>query len=191
MLAGYAASQIVKRLSAGLGDNGRLVLGGTVIISASILAVTGFTRLLPILNPSTVLARTADIPAMTWITENIPASETIAINPFLWGYGYCAGSDGGYWITPLTGHLTNPPPLLYGMGEAADVFSVEAFCQALLPPNASDPANVWDTLTSKDIHYVYIGSRGGPISAQALSQSPLFQVLFEQGGTWVFRTVPR
>ena len=112
-------------------------------------------------------------------------SETILINPMYWGNGTYAGADGGYWITPLTGRKTIPPPVLYSLGSPAAKRRIQAICQAVLD-KAADPAALAQYLRGQDIRYVYLGVRGGSLSPQALQESDQFQVLYSSQGAWVF-----
>ena len=120
-LAGYFASFIVRwawhEVHPGLGTHA--LIRALLAAGSLAAALAGARLMLPILNPVTILAREADRPAIQWIAENINPDETILINPFLWGYGIYAGQDGGYWITPLAGRKTMPPPMLYAYGSAA------------------------------------------------------------------------
>jgi hypothetical protein len=140
---------------------------------------------MPILNPITMLFREVDRPAMTWIQENIPPDETVLINPFWWGYGLCAGSDGGYWIVPMAGRKTMPPPALYGISNTkANIQQISEVCTQVMAHNA-DPQGLHDELVTQGIHYVYIGGRGGVLYPEQMVNSGLFKELYHQDGTWV------
>jgi hypothetical protein len=52
-----------------------------------------------------------------------------------------------------------------------------------------DAAAIWEWLQMEDIHYVYLGARGGVISPKALETSGRFSVRYHQDGTWVFETI--
>ena len=133
---------------------------GILLLSAVVLILLGANRTLTILNPVTVLSRQPDLPALVWIENNLPQGETIAINPFLWGYGIYAGSDGGYWISPLTGHPTFPPPVLYGAGSNEGIKHINQVSAQIIAQgnNASALAVI---LRQNKIRYVYLGARGG------------------------------
>ena len=91
---------------------------GVICIVTLWVAYTGAKQLIAIINPITVLSRNADLPAIEWVEKNIPVNETIVINPFAWGYGLYAGSDGGYWISPLSGslHCLHPCSMVLDQG---------------------------------------------------------------------------
>jgi hypothetical protein len=145
----------------------------------------GAQKQLPIINPVTVLFRQADRPAIAWINENLPQDETILINPFLWGYGIYAGQDGGYWIASLAGRKTMPPNLLYGLGNHDQIQHINQICQDTIRL-AADPAGLRELLKREGIRYVFIGRRGGVLSAQKLEASGVFQPRYHQDGVWLF-----
>jgi len=190
VLGGYVAAQMVELLSWGMekfiprwGKRGIALLAAIAILAA---ALAGSQKLLPILNPVTLTFREADHPAMEWISKNIPPEETILINPFLWGYGYYAGQDGGYWISPLAGRKTMPPNLLYAEGSREYIERVNRISQKTLDL-ANDPGALHALLAEEQIRYVYIGRRGGALSPQKLSASGLFDVIYNQAGVWIFQ----
>jgi len=145
--------------------------------------------MLPILNPVTLLYREADTTALQWIEDNLPPEATILINPFRWSREAYAGQDGGYWITPLTGRKTIPPPLFYAEGSPQEVERVNQISQKAIEL-AGDPAGLQEQMKQNGLRYVFIGRRGGVFSAKALAESGLFQTLFDQDGTWIFKLKP-
>jgi hypothetical protein len=145
--------------------------------------------LLPILNPDTILAHQADIPAIHWIENNIPADETILINPLAWGYGLYTGADGGFWITPLSGRKTMPPPLLYGFDTKGDISRYVTRLSKDALEKSNDPDALYNLLISEAIHYVYLGAKGGVISHQKLINSPHYKLIYAQDGVWIFSLI--
>jgi hypothetical protein len=128
---------------------------------------------------------------MSWIEENIPAGETILINSFNWGYGYHAGEDGGYWITPLAGRKTLPPSVLIGFGGDPVLSRQARLTSRKAAEIAADPAALANFLASQNMRYVYIGARGGQLSAKALLESGLFQEIYHFQSTWVLESIPK
>lgn len=181
VLAGDVCGQAVNALAL-LPGRWRTLSYALAVILAGAAAVIGAQRLLPTLNPVTFLARQSDRAAIDWIGQNIPPGETILINPTGWGYGLYIGNDGGYWIAPLTGRKTMPPPALYGLGEHAEI---DQFIGAILPLG-QDAAALWEQMRLAEIRYVYLGARGGILSAQALADSENFILRYHADGNWVF-----
>ncbi len=160
---------------------------GVIFLIFGLVAYQGARQLIPIINPVTILSRQADLQAIQWIGDNIPAGETIVINPFAWGYGLYAGNDGGYWISPLSGRLTLPPPVLYGLGNNYKEINSQA---QQIYSSSTDPIKFWEYLNSRQYHFVYVGARGGVISPEKLSSSGLFSVLYHKTSVWIFGVTP-
>ena len=185
VLAGYFASFVIRGIGKFIPDWGRIPYTALLAAGSLAAALAGARLMLPILNPVTILFREADRPAIQWIADNIQADETILINPFLWGYGIYAGQDGGYWITPLAGRKTMPPPILYAYGSPQEVKRVTETSKQVIE-HAGDPQALSALLKEQHIRYVYIGRRGGVLSAKSLIQSGLFQTIYSQAGVWLF-----
>jgi hypothetical protein len=187
ILGGYVIDQIISSWRSLPSKLVTIPVTGIIFVILSLAAYLGSRQLVSIINPVTVLSRQADLPAMDWINLKIPTNETIVINSFNWGYGLYAGNDGGYWISPLTGRLTIPPPVLYGMDN--EMSKINGLVQQVVE-TSSDPKKFHDLLIAHQLRYIYIGARGGIISPQKLSGSGLFEQLYQQDGTWIFRVKP-
>jgi hypothetical protein len=188
VLAGFAVGGTLELLDKFIPDRWQIAPRVVFVLLGAGTAILGAQRLLPTLNPITFLAREADFPALNWIEENIPQGEIILINPTGWGYGLFMGNDGGYWISPLTGRQTMPPPVLYGLGKQEEIEEINQFLEAVLPIG-EDATALWKLLRSENIHFLYIGARGGIISPQTLAESELFSEQYQQNGTWVFEAL--
>ncbi len=187
ILAGYFIDQLLAHWKALVPPPLAVPSIVLAVLLVGYVSYLGATQLVPILNPVTILSRQADLPAMGWIERNIPAGETVVINPFNWGYGLYAGNDGGYWISPLTGRPTLPPPVLYGLGPEASQISELSLQILQLAP---EPIKLWEFLHTHALHYVYIGARGGVLSPEKLASSGLFTALYQQDGVWIFVVKP-
>jgi hypothetical protein len=188
-LGGYLLAEIVGAPHRFLPGWGKLTYAASIGLVGIVLAFMGAKSLLPILNPITFLFRQADAPAIAWIQDNISTSETIFINPFLWGYGLYSGQDGGAWIPALAEHPTMPPPVLYGLGTPEHIQEVNRICQQAIE-DSRDPQALFDLLQGEGINYIYLGRRGGAISPQALRNSPLFKLIYSHEGVQIFERQP-
>ena len=157
-----------------------------IVLSTS---VYGACQLITILNPATILSHEADLAAIAWIDQNIRDEEVILINPFSWGYGLYAASDGGGWIPALAGNPTIPPPVLYGLGQRDQIGFTNLVSETVIRLGNS-PDELWTYLSSLNIEYIYIGVRGGPIFANNLIANSHFEVLYNIGNTWVLHLQP-
>lgn len=187
VLGGYGLARIIEAPQ-------RWLRGKIIILYAILWIMIGIwtstsaaQRLLPLLNPTTILSRQDDLVAIRWIEENVPPGETILINPFRWGYGLYAGNDGGYWITPLAGRPTLPPSVLVGLGSSDQAYRQARVNTRQVTEAASDPQALHSLMDSLDIKYLYIGKRGGLFSPQTLLDSQLFEVVYQSRGTWVIQ----
>jgi hypothetical protein len=184
LLGGYAVSQLIRLTSRRIPTSSKWVHSASIFILGVVISILGAQRMLPIINPSTVIFREADELAMEWIRMNIDEDETIVINPTGWGYGLYMGNDGGFWISPLTGRKTMPPNVLYGNDKDFRTM-VNQFIEDLLPAG-NDSNFLWELLLENNYRYIYLGGRGGVISPQSLVDSPFFDPIYHKQGTWVF-----
>jgi hypothetical protein len=187
ILGGYLFDQIINQWKDLIPKKLIIPAVGTLLILTFLVVYTGSKQLITIINPVTILSRNADLPAIDWVRDNIPENEIIVINPFLWGYGLYAGSDGGYWIAPLTGKATLPPPILYGLG--SDKEQINKKSQKVIDLSSA-PIALWEYLSSNQLHYIFIGTKGGVMSPENLSSSDLFTVVYKQDGVWIFNIKP-
>jgi len=188
ILGGYLVSEIIAGGEKVFPKKWKVVWQGLVLILGVGSAILGAQRLLPTLNPVTFLYREADSVAMTWIRENIPVNETIVINPTGWGYGLYMGHDGGFWISPVTDRQTMPPNVLYGMDRDQGI-KINQFVEEILPIG-EDADQIWELLDQNGYKFIYLGGRGGVISAQALDDSDQFITRYQHENTWIFEAQP-
>jgi hypothetical protein len=163
-----------------------------IIIFAIIAIVSSFiggTQLIAILNPATILTREADIEAIQWVDRNIQDDKVILINPFAWGYGLYAGTDGGAWISALAGNPTMPPPVLYGLGSVTVTRYVNQISEEVIRLHTS-PNELWMLLKGNNIEYIFIGARGGPLFPKTLASNPHYEILYHYKNTWVIHLLP-
>jgi len=187
ILGGYFVNQLITQWKDILPKQLVNPFMGLIIMVIGSVALIGTRQLVTIINPITLSSRNSDLPAIQWISENIPENETIVINPFAWGYGLYAGSDGGYWISPLSGRPTLPPPVLYGLGNNNKAIS--DLSQRIIN-ESSDLEAFKELLLSNQLHFIYIGAKGGIISPEKLFASGLFTVLYHEDSVWLFKLKP-
>jgi hypothetical protein len=166
----------------------RPIAGIMLCILAGVVAYFGARSLVPIINPVTVYFRLEDRQAAEWINENLPMNANFLINPTPWGYGVYVGADGGYWISPLTGRQTFPPTLLYAHGSRDEIARINQQSRNLLEV-VDDPQSIMMFMESQKLDYVFLGARGGLISPSMLLQSKSFELIYHQGGVWIFRVI--
>ena len=188
VLCGYMVAEVLAAWRAALSPRWeRVYRAGTGLLLAGAMAFGAWT-LLPILNPDTVLFRQADEPAQRWIEAHAPPDALFLINPMPWSAYLYAGADGGAWIAPLAGRRTIPPPVLYGIGSPAEVQTINELCAQVLR-RGDDPQALLPLLRERGVSHVYVGARGGVLSAQALAASESYRPVYARDGVWVFEVL--
>ena len=158
-------------------------------LALGLLALFGARQQANILNPTTILALPQDAAALDWMAAHLPAEARVAVNAWPWLGVTWAGSDGGAWITPLTGRQATTPPVdhIYDPELFAAVRAFNDGAAAI--DDWGDPAAAaW--LRAQGVTHVYAGQRGGPFDPAALSRNPGLSLLFQHEGTFVFAVRP-
>jgi hypothetical protein len=188
---GYLTISIWALTASILPDSYRWISEFSMYVILLLLSVVGSLNFLTILNPLTYRLREADIKSIKKISELVPAGERVLINPVYWGYGLYAGSDGGYWISPLAGLKTLPPPVIYGFGEwSQEKQEVIELSQKVIELQDESEA-LHKLLQDHKISFIYLGARSGVLSPAELQRYPGFQELMNNRGTWLFKLIPQ
>ena len=188
VLGGYLVSQFLTAWREILLPRQEAMYRGTISAIAIAVALLGAWTLPSILNADNVLLREADRQAMAWIQENTPEDARFLVNPLYWSNHLYTGNDGGYWIGPLAGRQTIPPPLLYGLGSEAEIAAINDACASVIA-RAEDAEALWILLQDLGVSHVFIGARGGVLSVQVLEDSDRYHSLYAQDGVWVFQVL--
>ncbi|MBS1251895.1 MAG: hypothetical protein MAG451_00929 [Anaerolineales bacterium] len=174
VLVGYFVAEGVL---APLPHRGRTVAG----VGLLFVALGGAAGMRSVINPATILFTQDDMDAVAWVCDNTPLEARFLINNRLWQGNVRVGTDAGYWLSVLADRETVPPPALYVLGTPGQV----DFTNQVSGPASHghlDPTQ----LRNAGITHVFLGSRGGAIDAAALLSDPDFDLLYADGGAWVF-----
>ena len=154
------------------------------------LSVAGVRRQITIVNPDCVLGTQADVEALAWIEGHTPPGSRFLINARPWQGSTYVGTDGGYWIAPLTQRSTTTPPALYPLGDRDDVLHVREFGRRV-EELVTDPAGLWALLREESVDHVYVGALGGPLDPEALRADSGFHLIYTGGRVHIFEVVKR
>ena len=187
-LFGYGVDQINQIITAYIGNPWKKIWALSVVIAGVILSILGTGKLVTIINPNTALARKSDLAAITWITENLPSDGRFLISPFTWGYGLCAGYDGGYYISSFAQNNTFPQPVLYGFGSEAQINFNKSICEQKSGFSKSS-MDLWKFMRANNLNYVFLGTRGGIITPKLVSNTSFFEIIYRDKGTIIAKVI--
>lgn len=166
---------------------------GYVVVGGGLAAVLlhGLAQQATVLNQTTLLAQPAELAAIEWLSENSPPTAKIGVSSWLWLGGTWAGSDGGAWITPLTGRPTTTPPIdyIYDRPLALAVRDFNLWAKAVA--DWSDPATAAH-LRTLGITHLFVGQRGGTLDPAELNRNPALTLRYAEEGVfiWEVETIP-
>lgn len=145
--------------------------------------------MIQIINPVTILATSEDIEAMNWIKENTPLDALFLINTRLWQYGIYTGTDGGYWIAPLTGRNTLLPALPYAYGSPDYVRRINEMARIVAETTGANEAPFQSLVAQEKITHIYIGTKGGPLTPKMFLGNTRYRPVYSSGAVWIFEVV--
>jgi hypothetical protein len=141
-----------------------------------------------IVNPGTILAGEADRRAIAWIDQNTPQDAKFFINVNHWQFGIYRGSDGGWWITTLTGRETLLPVALYPMGEPAYVQQVRQLAERAGQVKGCTP-EFWGIIREEGFDYLYLTVGKGSLQPKSLAGCPGLVRVYEQDGIYIYQVI--
>ncbi len=160
---------------------GALVAGGVI----TAVFIFGLFYQINILNDNTILAWRPDAAGLAWVDENLPPDAVIAANTWKWLGETWAGHDGGAWLNPITGRMSNALPIDHIYNRELFAANRELNQQATEMVDWSTPAAAtW--LRQNGFSHIYVGARGGFFDPAALTRNPEMALLYGKDGVFVF-----
>ena len=171
------------------GPSWRKRAAGLVIALALVASlVTSRVRAAEI-EPYRYFVTPEDVAAMDWIKGNTPPDALFAVNTHFWLPRMPHGTDAGYWIPYFTGRQTTVGVMLLSLGGSdygSKIVKMSRMVEQLEVDNGS-----LAELQAMGVDYVYIGRKGdfsGPgLSAAQLDQSENVEMLYQEGGVYIFQ----
>ncbi len=156
-----------------------------------LLSIWGAILISSIVDRTGAFVEPDDLSAMEWIRAHTPVSARFMVNVFHINFAanYVLGMDAGYWLPLLTDRAAIAEPMTYPSEHAAspDFLNRLVALDHLGGKLTSPPALA--LLHREGITYVYLGQRGGPISAAELMNSPNFKLVYQNKTVYVFEVV--
>jgi hypothetical protein len=160
-----------------------LIRGMAAILLAT-LALWGAWNIRSVINPGTVLATEADVAAITWAAEHTPADARFLVNAVPW-LSIQRGSDGGWWLLPLTGRWVSAPPVLYTYGAPDDVREINEFNKLIIGFRKGQEQQLYALIARERITHVYLGAQTGPLSPEIFADERMFEKVYERDGVTI------
>jgi hypothetical protein len=161
-----------------------------VALAMAVLAVMSASDLQQVVNDETIIATADDLNAMQWIDANLPKDAVILTNASGWMWQIDRGSDGGWWVLPLTGRQVTTPPVLYTYGADDWVQQISQQTGQIRDADGSWPALQTFLQNHPDITTIYATNRGTAAKSDTLRDTPELVELYRVGDVTIF-AVPR
>ncbi len=139
-----------------------------------------------IVNPVTILATSDDVSAMDWVQTHTTPDATFLINARLWQGVTYAGTDGGYWIQNLTGRRTTMPIAMYVQGIPDYMRHINQLAARIESAPDPDDTSFLAMLRARDVTYVYIGAKGGPLPLDKFLSSAHYHEVYAHNAVHIF-----
>jgi hypothetical protein len=146
----------------------------------------GLVETATIIRPVTVFAGADDLRAIHWVKEKTPPESRFLINVTPWEWNLYRGTDGGWWITPLTGRWTSLPTLFYGFGEEELIEEVNRRAVKTLQTRPGEP-NWWRLIREEGITHIYSHSGAEALPPESLLTCPGLKMEYRHGQVYIFK----
>ena len=159
---------------------------------ALLLLAAGAATMPGVLNDSTVILRSAELDAASWIRAHTPQGARFFINQTAWNQGAYRGVDGGYWLPLTAGRTVSLPPAIYALHDGAMVRAVQARAERL---EAAEPLTDHDLgilLDEADADWVYVGPGSaalerGMVSAERWDRLAGLRLRYRRDGVSIYQ----
>lgn len=142
-----------------------------------------------VVTEQTTLTGSDDLALFQRAQEILPKDTLVAVNAWPWmGPNAWAGSDGGYWLMPLTGVETTMPPIGYNMAPENRDF-VNAFNRSAYEVADWDVPEALALLRERGVTHIFVGERGGTMRPEVLLRSEHYRLLAQEGAAWLIEVV--
>lgn len=164
------------------------------LLLGAVLAAWGLSLQAGVVDLSFRLLTPADEAAMAWVRANTPHTARFFANSApAYGDTIYVGTDGGWWLSFLTGRPSNLDPISYGM-EAAERPGYHQIVIERNQPVLAHAANSQQAaaaLRAQGYSYLYDGPAANPapefLRPAELAASPLYQRVYNANGVTIWR----
>lgn len=141
-----------------------------------------------IVRPETIMTNDADMRALEWIDTHLPSDVVVLTNATEWMWRVDRGSDGGWWILPLTGRATTTPPVLFTYADAQIAHVLYEQTEQIRQIDTSEALTMW--LQSHPVVTHIYASERGEITPQLVDAIPNATKLYMTGDVAIYAVNP-
>lgn len=160
-----------------------------LVLVAGIIVLWGLRETRVVLNPVTIFATAADVAALDWVEENIPEQARFFITPALWQNQVYRGTNGGFWLLPLTGRGTLVPPVIYDWGPKEYDELIGSWASRAEKITGCTP-EFWQLVRDAQLTHVYLRDGQGSLRPSALDQCPRLRKVYQQDSVFIYEIIP-
>ena len=186
IFGGYLLADLLAMARRRISPRSRALIEPAAALAIVLVGLWGAWSLVDVVNPVTALATSDDQAALAWVDQTLPPDARFIINTRFWQNDVYTGSDGGYWLTPLTGRSALLPMSHYIYGSPDYIRRITSLAKETATLSSVDDAGFLETLRAEKVTHVYVGAKGGALTAGALIASPHFRPVYHHGAAWVF-----
>lgn len=157
-----------------------------VVLAVAVVACVSANDLQHVVNDETVIATADDLNAIRWIDANLPQDAVVFTNASGWMWQIDRGSDGGWWVLPLTGRKVTTPPVLYTYGADDWVKQISQQTGQIRDADGSWPELQTFLQNHPDITTIYATNRGTAAKSDTLRDNPELLELYRVGDVTIF-----
>lgn len=159
-----------------------------LLVGAS-LSFWGIWETRDIVNPVTVLANSADVKALKWVDQNMGPTARFFINTTSWQGAVMRGTDGGYWLMPVTGRFTVTLPVIYAFGASEDVKRFLGWSQRAAEITQCDQS-FWSLVKDAGLNAAYLRDGVGRLQRQSLENCRGVDKIYDREGVSIYKLTP-
>lgn len=147
--------------------------------------ILGIIQTRSILHPSTIFVTQSDLNAIAWVKANLPEDARVLVNATHWQSNVSRGIDGGYWLTPLAGLYTLPPPIVFNWGSLDYTGKLNALSNQVTSLTTCD-ATFDQVLADGQITHIYIRDGVGSLQSPLLLNCIQLKRIYHQNDVSIF-----
>ncbi len=155
-----------------------------IVIVLVVICMSSTDAIMRIVRPETILTNDADMRAIEWIDAHLPDDAVVATNAATWMWRVNRGSDGGWWVLPLSGRATTTPPVLFTYADAQIASTLYTQTEQLRQIRTPAALATW-LQANPAITYIYATHRGA-MTPELVGAVPFVHMVYSFGDVAIY-----